>query len=448
MAGEARSCDDGNPCTVESCDPATGCASVAGNEDAACDDANPCTTDSTCADGVCQGTTFLSCDDGNACTDDSCSMEAAAGADPCVHAPNTAPCDDGDACTVTSACAGGTCKAGAPLVCDDGQPCTDDTCDPASGCKNQAIGDGTECDDGSDCTTDDHCTAGVCGGTGKVCDDGNPCTANGCSGGVCSFTALPDGTACQDGDACTLNDTCAASVCKPGAAKVCDDGKACTADACNASTGACTFTNLPVTATCNDGNACTTGDHCNGAGACVKAGDLMCLMGGTCSKVTCDPAQGCVSTPLADGTACDDGKYCTVNDACSAGSCTGAARDCNDAKPCTQDACLETTKACTHTNMKDGAACDDGSACTAGDQCLSLVCNGTPVACAQPNPNCNAIAGCYCMIQTMGKWMKCDPKRSSACLDSGTVTGCRCGKSAQCDIGKTCNLKASIPYCI
>jgi len=375
-------------------------------------------------------------------------MDAAAGSDPCVHAPNSAPCEDDTACTVTSACADGACKGGDPLVCDDGQPCTDDSCDPVNGCIHASKGDGTECDDGSDCTTADHCTAGVCGGTGKVCDDGNPCTANGCSGGVCSFTALPDGTACQDGDACTQNDSCVAGACKPGTAKVCNDGNDCTSDACNATTGACVYSNLPTTATCNDGNACTKGDHCNGSGACVKTSDVVCFFMGTCLKVTCDPALGCVTSPLANGTTCDDGDYCTVDDACLDGACKGSARYCDDDKACTQDGCSSTLKTCTHMKMKDGASCDDGSACTADDRCFSNVCSGTAVNCAQPNPNCNAFAGCYCYTPPMGKWTKCDPKRSSACQTSVTPVGCRCGKTEQCAIGKTCNTKAAIPYCM
>jgi hypothetical protein len=48
----------------------------------------------------------------------------------------------------------------------------------------------------------------------------------------------------------------------------------------------------------------------------------------------------------------------------------------------------------------------------------------------------------------LGKPLVCDPKRSSGCLETGTVTGCRCGKSAQCELGKTCNLKLTIPACM
>ena len=44
------------------------------------------------------------CDDGDPCTDDSCGAPGE-----CINAFNTAPCDDGDACTVDDVCGGGAC---------------------------------------------------------------------------------------------------------------------------------------------------------------------------------------------------------------------------------------------------------------------------------------------------------------------------------------------------
>jgi hypothetical protein len=46
---------------------------------------------------------------------------------------------------------------------------------------------------------------------------------------------------------------------------VCDDGNACTDDACNPATGGCVFSNNA--STCDDGNPCTGGDVCSG-GTC------------------------------------------------------------------------------------------------------------------------------------------------------------------------------------
>jgi hypothetical protein len=46
-------CDDGNACTVDGCDPASGCTAVPGS--GTCDDGNPCTAEDACSGGVCSG---------------------------------------------------------------------------------------------------------------------------------------------------------------------------------------------------------------------------------------------------------------------------------------------------------------------------------------------------------------------------------------------------------
>jgi hypothetical protein len=47
-------CNDNNPCTNDSCDPASGC--VFTNNTATCNDNNPCTVNDTCGGGTCTGT--------------------------------------------------------------------------------------------------------------------------------------------------------------------------------------------------------------------------------------------------------------------------------------------------------------------------------------------------------------------------------------------------------
>jgi subtilisin family serine protease len=51
------------------------------------------------------------CDDGNPCTDDVC--DPATG---CQYAPNTSPCSDGTDCTVADRCSGGQCQSGASVT--------------------------------------------------------------------------------------------------------------------------------------------------------------------------------------------------------------------------------------------------------------------------------------------------------------------------------------------
>jgi hypothetical protein len=58
----------------------------------------------TCGGGSCQPGGPLSCDDGNVCTDDTCNPVSG-----CQTTNNTNPCDDGDPGTVNDTCAGGVC---------------------------------------------------------------------------------------------------------------------------------------------------------------------------------------------------------------------------------------------------------------------------------------------------------------------------------------------------
>jgi cysteine-rich repeat protein len=67
----APSCNDGNACTVDTCDPAVGCVSAA----VACQDTTACDGTLACdpASGQCVNGPAPNCDDGDRCTDDSCS---------------------------------------------------------------------------------------------------------------------------------------------------------------------------------------------------------------------------------------------------------------------------------------------------------------------------------------------------------------------------------------
>jgi len=150
VAGTPLSCDDSNPCTTDSCDPATGCSSVEIN----CDDGNVCNGAESCdpASGSCVAGTPLSCDDGNVCTTDSC--------DPATGCSSVEiNCDDGDVCNGEESCdpASGSCVPGTPLSCDDGLFCNGvESCDSTVGCRSGTVPDGCA-DDGLFCNGMEHC---------------------------------------------------------------------------------------------------------------------------------------------------------------------------------------------------------------------------------------------------------------------------------------------------
>jgi len=167
------------------------------------------------------------------------------------------------------------------------------------------------------------------------CNDGNACTADACdlAKGTCTWTPTTD--ACtEDGDLCT-KDVCDAGACTHPAADddtTCtDDADQCTLDTCQA--GQCMHTfdsgvcNCSSDGQCDDNNVCTD-DHCD-AGTCAN----------TANTATCDDANVCTSADVcADGacggtnntSACDDNDACTVPDACAAGACAPGTNVCFD----------------------------------------------------------------------------------------------------------------------
>lgn len=208
---------DNNPCTDDVCD---GVSAVCGHppNTALCEDGNACTLNDQCSGGACQGGPAPDCDDGNPCTDDSCNPATG-----CVHTNNTGPCSDGNACTTNDQCGGGSCHGGSPLNCDDGNVCTNDSCNPSSGCVR--TNNTNSCSDGNACTTNDRCGSGQCvSGAPVVCTPSDQCHVAGVCApatGLCSNPAKANGTACSDGSTCTVTDTCQAGACVAGSAPLC-----------------------------------------------------------------------------------------------------------------------------------------------------------------------------------------------------------------------------------
>ncbi len=96
------------------------------------------------------------CDDGNPCTADAC--DTASGACIATALPNFTSCADDTICNGNEVCVTGVCQPGTPLVCVDGLECTQDlVCDPTLGCQYPPVSDGTSCNGGAGT-----CTTGVC----------------------------------------------------------------------------------------------------------------------------------------------------------------------------------------------------------------------------------------------------------------------------------------------
>ena len=496
--GAIASCDDGNPCTSDACDPATGCKSQAAP--GACSDANPCTLGDACEAGSCKSGTVKDCNDSNGCTQDSCNL-ASGDCDHLGAKLEGTPCDaDGSVCTQADACKGGQCSKGAALNCDDGNPCTADTCDSIKGCEHAVVSG--SCDaDGSACTKNDSCVAGKCiAGAPMSCDDGNPCTVDGCvakSGSCTHDPAKLEGQSCDaDGSACTVGDICTDGACKAGKPTMCADGNACTLDGCDAKSGQCTFDSQALqdkacngdddgctvgdvckggscvvgakatcpkpaeqcqiaacvskgaasfacanvakadVSPCSDGDACTVVDFCNG-GKCQAGASKSCPGKGFCLVGACDGQSGlCGTKPGNEGKGCSDGSACTSNDLCKGGTCTGTAVTCDDGKICTDDLC-DKAGGCLY--VANSAFCDDGDACTVSDVCGNKTCKGKPKVCSDGNVCTEdfCIKGSGCAF----------PPNSALCPDADPCTTaeiCVSGKCQQkalsCDDGNACTI--------
>jgi len=258
------SCDDRNACTIDDVCGDTGqCAGRTLDPGTVCDDGNPCSEGDTCMTSpagaiACQGSP-KNCADGDLCTQDVC--DPATGQ--CSHPPVN--CDDGNACTI-DACdpATGTCtRTSATGACSDGNPCTiNDSCSGG----NCLPGGPRDC--GNRGCLRGVCLPGDFGGCvydpdRSLCPPAGECYSYVClSSGSCSFVPN-EGTICHEGNLCVVG-MCGGGRCNIQI-NLCDDQNPCTDDACaDPSTGACTH--FPKN--CDDGNACTT-DSCDPSLGCV-----------------------------------------------------------------------------------------------------------------------------------------------------------------------------------
>ena len=153
--------------------------------------------------------------------------------------------------------------------------------------------------------------------------------------------------------------------------------------------------------TCDDGDSCTVDNQCD-RGACTGK-TLTCSIDNECRTGSCDNRIGCKYVNSPNGLGCDDSNPCTSGDECWNGMCAvGVAKDCTSLNSvCTVGACDITTGGCVALAINEGGACDDNQGCTLNDRCSNGVCTGTPNPCFDNNP-CTidaCVEGVGCMIQ-------------------------------------------------
>ncbi len=436
-------------CQKAQCKVADGLCEVVNLPDSAtCLDAanDLCKVDAMCKAGACSYS-LKSCDDGNACTEDAC--QPAGG---CSNQKlDKKICTDGSACTVGATCVGGECKSQNKLTCDDKNVCTGDSCDPKLGCVFQAVADTLPCDDGDICIENESCFEGKCVGKPKVCTSGaSQCKLAKCvskNNQGCTEAALV-GLPCDDGKPCTVIDICDAAGTCTGTPLKCDDKNPCTDDSCDEKTG-CKHANNSKP--CGGTDACATAGTC-ASGKC-SATPTNCEDGNLCTENGCDKLLGCQAKFIA--AACFDGDVCTENDACEAGKCkAGSSSKCDDGNACTTDTC-DAKKGCAQTPALYGADCGGGKKCAVGlclpDDCGDGWCSPgeDAKACAKDCPEeggaCAPTDGACLATCKAAKCGTVDTacKAKAGCAEIGSCIG-GCGTDYKCQVEclKTANAGA------
>ena len=379
QAGSPVVCNDAIPCTVDTCSNELARCDYQPDH-AACSDTLYCNGQEQCdpSQGGCVAdSSWTDCDDGIPCTEDSCSEADGQ----CRNVPRNERCDDDLFCNGVESCDPVLgCRAGTPPDCRDAIGCTDEWCnEDFDRCDINPRSD--LCDDGLRCNGLEVCdpTEGCRAGTAPDCNDGVTCTVDTCEENEEPNPCVhqPDASLCSGDNPCLVNPTCNATegclydnvadgtecdviadlpeTCLDGQCVArcerdedCSDGVDCTLDSCSQETGLCQHE--PQDAFCDDGQ------FCNG-------------------PETCQVLSGCVT-----GTApnCDDGYTCTLDecvedlDVCRHVADAGL---CADDDPCTENLCdpedAEDESGCSWPDAPDGTACGDGFTCLGG-QCQEV----------------------------------------------------------------------------
>lgn len=423
-------CNDGDPCTADTCSEGNTCnyqrveGCVACRADVNCDDDNPCTTDTCGNDSTCQNTVVdngVSCEDGNLCTTGTTCQSGACGGgsevtceaiDNCHNAGSCNPqtglcsapakengsaCGDSDACNGSEVCQEGQCQTGTPVATDDNNPCTVDYCGEDGLAHHDNVENGTLCnDDANACNGVNTCQNGACVATTSpvVCEASDDChNAGSCdtNTGLCSNPAKENGTVCGDENACNGSEVCDDGECTSGTAVNCDDQNPCTLDSCGGS-GECSHIDLtgtveecPAPPVCGNGELegdeqCDLGELNVNGGNCESDCTLP-----VCGNGIIDQGEECDQGPVIDQiearivsldelVSCNND--CSLNRPAECGNgILEESEACDDANNIDGDGCSATCSieegqepVCGNETLEAGEACDDGNNLN-GDNC-------------------------------------------------------------------------------
>ncbi|MBI2388404.1 MAG: hypothetical protein HYV09_02195 [Deltaproteobacteria bacterium] len=226
---------------------------------------------------------------------------------------------------------------------------------------------------------------------GDVGVDASSDGADGGDGGPKKCTSDAD---CDNMIFCDGKETCDPDTgdpvtgCLVGAPPSCDDGVACTLDSCNEALKSCSH--APQHAACLDPVFCNGEEKCEPATGdpvtgCVAGTALSCDDDIPCTTDSCnESSKGCTHEPAH--AACDNAFFCDGAERCdpTLGCVSGTPPSCDDARSCTDDACINAIGACAHT--PNHSSCGEGFFCSPTGPTPTGCVAGTPSAAPSATP--------------------------------------------------------------
>ncbi|HNO79901.1 MAG TPA: right-handed parallel beta-helix repeat-containing protein [Phycisphaerae bacterium] len=210
--------------------------------------------------------------------------------------------------------------------------CTKGVCQlEEAACDVIAVNEGGACDDLNNCTISDSCAEGACAGEPVNCSAlDSDCLTGECNplDGGCVAMPANEGGACDDLDLCTVSDVCSIGVCQGEQLDCSHLDQSCAEGVCNTSNGLCETSPVNEGGACDDADICTTDDYCSN-GECTGVSVDCSYLNSACTAGACDQTSGeCVAAPANEEGACDDLDLCTDDDRCQSGICVGTTIDC------------------------------------------------------------------------------------------------------------------------
>ncbi|WP_157370366.1 choice-of-anchor J domain-containing protein [Vulgatibacter incomptus] len=265
-------------------------------------------------------------------------------------------------------------------------------------------------------------------GTGGTAGDGTGGTAGDGTGGTAG-----DGTGGTGGNATGGTGGDATGGTGGGDPRLCHDDAdcaelavgQCVVAACNndgrfeGPLDTCVLVHAEVGTACDDGLFCTLGDACNEVGECVGKLPNDCGLAATeCGDVACDElSASCSLIPIADGTSCEAGSLCEIA-ACEAGECVAMPKDCSGmGSACAVAACDPVDGACIAEPL------DSGRSCTVAGMgpCEVAACDGAGACVAAP-----LSTGTSCTLAGIGQCEVAACNATGACVAQPLTAGTSC----------------------